>query len=154
MSDMRDSHGNLLPDEARLTKLGRFLRSTSIDELPELLNVIRGDMSVVGPRPLLMKYLDLYTPHQMRRHEVPPGITGWAQVNGRNSLSWEERFELDVWYVDNWSTWLDLKILLMTAKAVIKREGISANGYATMPDFLGTRRVSPRSSGNRQARRC
>ncbi len=138
MLDMRDDHGDPLPDEDRLTKLGEFLRSTSIDELPELLNVIKGNMSIVGPRPLLMKYLDLYTQTQMRRHEVLPGITGWAQVNGRNTLSWEKRFELDVWYVDNWSVWLDLKILLMTVKAVFTREGINADGHATMPDFHGT----------------
>lgn len=137
MRDMRDPSGELLPDEQRLTPLGRFLRSTSLDELPELWNVIRGDMSLVGPRPLLMEYLDLYTPEQARRHEVPPGITGWAQVNGRNSLSWEEKFALDVWYVDNWSLWLDIKILWRTLAAVVSRRGVSADGHVTMPRFTG-----------------
>lgn len=138
MTDARDEDGNLLPDELRLTPFGKFLRSTSLDELPELFNVLKGDMSLVGPRPLLMQYLDRYTPEQARRHEVKPGITGWAQINGRNALSWEEKFELDVWYVDNWSIWLDLKILLLTVLKVIKREGIHADGHATMPEFLGS----------------
>jgi lipopolysaccharide/colanic/teichoic acid biosynthesis glycosyltransferase len=125
-------------DSARLTSLGRHLRSSSLDELPELWNVLRGDMSLVGPRPLLPQYLSRYTPRQARRHEVRPGITGWAQVNGRNALSWEEKFELDVWYVDNWSLTLDFKILWLTLVQVLKREGISAEGHATMPEFLGT----------------
>jgi len=137
MTNERDAEGNLLPDEQRLTPLGRFLRSTSLDELPELFNVLRGDMSLVGPRPLLPQYLDRYTPEQARRHEVKPGITGWAQVNGRNAITWEEKFTLDVWYVDNWSLWLDIKILALTLIKVFKREGISAAGEATMPEFTG-----------------
>ena len=137
MTDETDEQGNLLPDELRLTRLGKFLRSTSLDELPELFNVLKGDMSLVGPRPLLMQYLDRYTPEQARRHEMKPGITGWAQVNGRNAITWEEKFALDVWYVDNWSLWLDLKILAMTIVKVFKREGISAEGEATMPEFMG-----------------
>jgi sugar transferase EpsL len=132
------SGGQLLPDAQRLTSFGRILRSTSLDELPELINVLVGQMSLVGPRPLLPEYLDRYTPEQARRHEVKPGITGWAQVNGRNALTWEERFELDVWYVDNWSLLLDLKILLMTIYTVIKRDGISSEGHATMPEFHGS----------------
>jgi lipopolysaccharide/colanic/teichoic acid biosynthesis glycosyltransferase len=139
MSDDRDENGNLLPDAARLTSLGRFLRSTSVDELPALFNVLKGDMSIVGPRPLLMQYLDRYAPEQARRHEVKPGITGWAQVNGRNAISWEEKFRLDVWYVDNWSLALDLRIILMTALKVVRREGISAKDDATMPEFMGAR---------------
>ena len=138
MTDARDESGTLLSDEKRLTKFGQFLRSTSLDELPELLNVLKGDMSLVGPRPLLMEYLDRYTPEQARRHEVRPGITGWAQVNGRNALSWEEKFKLDVWYVDNWSLWLDIKILWKTVFKTLRREGISAAGEATMPPFMGT----------------
>lgn len=126
-----------MPDEQRLTRLGRFLRSTSLDELPELFNVLKGDMSLVGPRPLLMEYLERYTPEQARRHEVKPGIAGWAQVNGRNAITWEEKFKLDVWYVDNWSLWLDVKILWLTLVKVLKREGISAQGHATMPEFMG-----------------
>jgi sugar transferase EpsL len=137
MTDGRDSQGNLLPDSQRLTQFGRFLRSTSLDELPELFNVLQGDMSLVGPRPLLMQYLDRYTPEQMRRHEVKPGITGWAQVNGRNALSWEEKFKLDVWYVDHQSFWLDVKILVLTVWKIIKREGISQPGQATMEEFHG-----------------
>ena len=137
MTDERDENGALLADEQRLTRLGRFLRSTSLDELPELLNVLKGDMSLVGPRPLLMQYLDRYTSEQARRHEVKPGITGWAQVNGRNAITWEEKFALDVWYVDHWSLWLDIKILAMTVVKVFKREGISAFGEATMPEFRG-----------------
>lgn len=135
MRDVRDQDGNLLPDEDRLPPFGRFLRSTSLDELPELFNVLKGDMSLVGPRPLLMEYLDRYTPEQARRHEVKPGITGWAQVNGRNSLSWEDKFRLDVWYVDHCSLWLDFKILCITLVKVLKREGISAADSATMPEF-------------------
>ena len=142
MLDSRDAEGNLLPDEQRLTPLGRFLRRASLDELPELWSVLRGDMSLVGPRPLLMRYLPRYTPRQARRHEVAPGITGWAQVNGRNAISWEARFELDVWYVDNWSLWLDAKILLMTLLAVVRREGISQAGHATMPEFRGSKEHS------------
>jgi len=139
MTNEKDEYGNLLPDEKRLTKIGKFLRSASLDELPELFNVLKGDMSLVGPRPLLMEYLNYYTEEQMRRHDVKPGITGWAQVNGRNSLSWEEKFKLDVWYVDNWSLWLDFKILFLTLIKVIKREGISAKGCATMPKFTGSK---------------
>lgn len=130
-----DSTGRPLPDAERLTRVGRFLRATSIDELPELWNVLIGDMSLVGPRPWLMEYLPHYTPEQARRHEVRPGITGWAQVNGRNAASWEERLRLDVWYVDHWSLWLDLRILIRTAWTVIRRDGISAAGHATMPRF-------------------
>lgn len=137
MTAAKDAAGNLLSDAQRLTPFGRFLRSTSLDELPGLLNVLKGDMSLVGPRPLLMEYLPLYSPEQARRHEVRPGITGWAQVNGRNALSWEEKFKLDVWYVDNRSLWLDIKILWLTAAKVFKREGISAEGEATMVKFLG-----------------
>ena len=139
MTDERDAQGNLLPDEQRLTRLGRFLRSTSLDELPELINVLKGEMSLVGPRPLLMKYLNRYTPEQLRRHEVKPGITGWAQVNGRNAISWEERFQLDIWYVDHWNLWLDLKILLTTLVKVFRREGIGHGSHATMPEFRGQR---------------
>ena len=131
---MRDGEGS---DAERLTRLGKFLRSTSLDELPELLNVLKGEMSLVGPRPLLMRYLPRYTPRQMRRHEVRPGITGWAQVNGRNAISWEQKFEYDVWYVDNWSFWLDIKILWLTAWRVLTRQGISAEGEATMREFEG-----------------
>ncbi len=130
--------GALLADAERLTRFGRFLRASSLDELPELWNVLKGDMSLVGPRPLLMEYLPLYSPEQARRHEVRPGITGWAQVNGRNALSWEEKFQLDVWYVDNQSFWLDLKILFLTVKKVLARDGISASGEATMPRFTGS----------------
>jgi len=137
MNDQRDSDGNLLPDQNRITPIGSFLRSSSLDELPELFNVLKGDMSLVGPRPLLMQYLDRYTPEQARRHEVKPGITGWAQVNGRNALSWEEKFALDVWYVDNWSLGLDVRILALTVGKVLRREGISAAGEATMPEFMG-----------------
>ena len=138
MTDKRDGEGNLLPDEDRLPSFGKFLRSTSLDELPELINVLKGDMSLVGPRPLLVQYLPRYSAFQARRHEVRPGITGWAQVNGRNALSWEEKFALDVWYVDNASFNLDLKILWMTVLKIIKREGISQEGQATMSQFLGT----------------
>ena len=137
MSEARDRQGNLLPDEKRLTRLGRFLRSTSLDELPELLNVLRGEMSLVGPRPLLMQYLERYTPEQARRHAALPGITGWAQINGRNALTWEDKFRLDVWYVDHQSLALDLKILLLTVWKVISREGISPPGRATTEEFMG-----------------
>lgn len=135
MLDIRNPDGTPSPDDQRLTRIGGFLRSTSLDELPELFNVLKGDMSLVGPRPLLMEYLDRYTPQQARRHEVKPGITGWAQVNGRNSLSWADKFRLDVWYVDHWTLWLDLKILWMTLLKVARREGISYDGCATMPEF-------------------
>ena len=138
MIDVCDSSGRLLPDERRLTALGRFLRSTSLDELPQLWNVLRGDMSLVGPRPLLFEYLPRYTAFQRRRHEVRPGITGWVQVNGRNSLTWEQKFKLDVWYVDHGSPWLDAKILWLTLLQVLRRDGISAAGHATMPEFLGS----------------
>jgi sugar transferase EpsL len=140
MTDARDKNGDLLPDAQRLTKLGRFLRSTSLDELPELWNVIKGDMSLVGPRPLLMQYLDRYTHEQARRHEVKPGVTGWAQVNGRNAILWEEKFALDVWYVDHCSVFLDIRIILMTLLKVFQREGIAAAGEATMPEFFGSRK--------------
>lgn len=139
MTDERGEDGELLPDAQRLTAFGRFLRASSLDELPELWNVLRGEMSLVGPRPLLMEYLPLYSPEQARRHEVRPGITGWAQVNGRNAVSWEERFKLDVWYVDHSSLWLDLRILWLTVRKVIVREGISAQGEATMPRFTGNK---------------
>lgn len=138
MSQARDDQGRLLPDEARLTRLGRFLRASSLDELPELLNVLRGEMSLVGPRPLLMQYLERYTPEQARRHHVLPGITGWAQVHGRNAITWEDKFRLDVWYVDNWSLRLDCYILLLTLWKVIRREGISQPGHATAEEFMGS----------------
>jgi lipopolysaccharide/colanic/teichoic acid biosynthesis glycosyltransferase len=138
MTDARNPEGVLLPDERRVTDLGRFLRRTSLDELPELFNVLRGDMSLVGPRPLLVDYLDRYTPEQARRHEMRPGITGWAQVKGRNALSWEEKFALDVWYVDNWTIGLDLRILWMTVQQVIRGRGVHAEGHPTMPEFTGT----------------
>jgi sugar transferase EpsL len=138
MREALDAEGRPLPDEERLTPLGQVLRAASLDELPELWNVLRGDMSLVGPRPLLMEYLTLYTPEQARRHEVCPGMTGWAQVNGRNSLSWEEKFELDVWYVDRASFWLDLKIIALTIYKTLSRDGISQEGHATMPDFMGS----------------
>lgn len=139
MRETHDAVGCSLPDAERLTRWGALLRRTSIDELPQLINVLKGEMSIVGPRPLLMDYLQLYSVEQMRRHEVRPGITGWAQVNGRNALSWEERFRLDVWYVDHRSLWLDMKILLLTAKKVLIREGISAAGEATMSKFTGSK---------------
>lgn len=139
MSGAVDSSGKPLSDRDRVTSAGRFLRETSLDELPELINVLVGDMSLVGPRPLLSAYLDRYTPRQSRRHEVRPGLTGWAQVNGRNALTWEEKFELDVWYVDNWTIGLDLRILCLTLVKVLRREGISARGSETMPEFLGDR---------------
>ena len=151
MTDERDSLGDLKPDSERLPAFGRWLRGTSLDELPELWNVLRGDMSIVGPRPLLMCYLSLYSARQARRHEVRPGITGWAQVNGRNALTWEKKFELDVWYVENHSLWLDLKILLMTVKKVFLREGISAQGEATMPVFRGSDWRVPDHGGHHDA---
>lgn len=138
MTDERDENGELLPDEVRLTKFGKFLRSTSIDELPELFNILKGDMSVIGPRPLLVKYLPRYNEHQHRRHEVRPGLSGWAQVNGRNSISWEEKFDLDVEYVDNYSFAMDVKIFFMTVLNVLKKEGISSETSATMEVFMGT----------------
>ena len=137
MNDLKDTAGNLLPDEKRITRLGRFIRKSSIDELPQLINVLKGDMSLIGPRPLLPEYLPLYTVRQNRRHDVRPGITGWAQVNGRNAISWEEKFKLDVWYVENISFKLDMKILTLTMKKIIKPEGISQQGHATMPVFKG-----------------
>lgn len=138
MRDAVDANGTPLPDSERMTPLGRFLRSSSLDELPELWNVLKGDMSLVGPRPLLMEYLPLYSPEQARRHEVRPGVTGWAQINGRNAISWDEKFALDVWYVDNRSVWLDLKIIWLTIRKVVKREGISAAGEATTSKFTGS----------------
>ncbi|WP_448871381.1 sugar transferase [Desulfobulbus propionicus] len=137
MRTAADAQGNQLPDSERLTPFGNFLRNTSLDELPELWNVLKGDMSLVGPRPLLMEYLPLYSPEQARRHEVRPGLTGWAQVNGRNTLSWEEKFALDIWYVDNRSLWLDFQIIFRTIRKVVSREGINAQGEATMPRFTG-----------------
>ncbi|ESQ99728.1 sugar transferase [Stutzerimonas chloritidismutans AW-1] len=138
MRDAVDAQGNSLPDSERMTPFGSFLRASSLDELPELWNVLKGDMSLVGPRPLLMEYLPLYSAEQSRRHELRPGVTGWAQVNGRNALSWEEKFKLDIWYVDNRSFWLDLKIIFLTVKKVFIREGISAQGEATMSKFEGS----------------
>lgn len=138
MTNARGANGNLLPDHERLTPLGRFLRATSLDEFPELLNVLKGDMSLVGPRPLLMEYLPLYTQEQSRRHEVKPGVTGWAQINGRNAISWEEKFKLDVWYVDNRSLWLDIKILARTILNVVLRKGINNSSMETMPLFRGS----------------
>lgn len=139
MLDATDKHGNSLPDDQRMTPFGSLLRATSLDELPELWNVLKGDMSLVGPRPLLMEYLPLYSKEQYRRHEVRPGVTGWAQVNGRNAISWEDKFRLDVWYVDNRSLWLDLKILFLTVKKVLVRDGISGEGEVTMSKFTGQR---------------
>ena len=138
MTDERDEHGNLLPDEKRLTKVGKFVRSTSMDELPQLINVLKGDMSLIGPRPLLPQNLPLYSKEQARRHEVRPGVTGWAQVNGRNAISWSKKFELDIWYVDHCSFLLDLKIILLTIKKVFVREGINSDDSATMEPFTGT----------------
>ena len=139
MTDARDAAGALRPNAERLTRAGRFLRASSLDELPELWNVLKGDMSLVGPRPLLMEYLALYTPRQMRRHEVRPGITGWAQVNGRNTASWDERFEMDVWYVDNHTLWLDVRILLLTVWKVVRRDDISVPGRDTIERFKGSK---------------
>jgi len=138
MTDARDAEGRLLPDAQRLTRFGQLLRSSSLDELPEVLNVLKGEMSLVGPRPLLVRYLDRYTPEQARRHEVPPGLTGWAQIKGRNALSWEEKFRLDVWYVDHQSLWLDVRILFLTVWQVLRRHGVNAPGEATMPEFMGS----------------
>jgi lipopolysaccharide/colanic/teichoic acid biosynthesis glycosyltransferase len=138
MRDLAGLDGKPLPDSARLTRLGRFLRASSLDELPELFNVLRGEMSLVGPRPLLVQYLERYSPEQARRHDALPGMTGWAQVNGRNTLSWEDKFELDVWYVDHWSLWLDVRILAMTLWKILKHEGISAQGEATAREFMGS----------------
>lgn len=138
MTDGRDADGRLLPDEERLFPLGKLLRSLSLDELPQFLNVLKGELSLVGPRPLLVRYIPRYTPEQNRRHEVMPGITGWAQVNGRNAITWEKRFELDVWYVDNWSLGLDLRIMAMTAAKIFKRADVSHDGHVTMPEFMGT----------------
>lgn len=138
MTDERDENGELLPDEVRLTKFGKFLRSTSIDELPELFNILKGDMSVIGPRPLLVEYIPRYNEHQHRRHEVRPGLSGWAQVNGRNTVSWEDKFDMDVHYVDNYSFAMDVKILFMTVLNVLKKEGISSETSATMEVFMGT----------------
>lgn len=151
MTETRAPDGSLLPDCERLPAFGRWLRSTSLDELPELWNVLVGDMSLVGPRPLLMHYLPLYSPRQARRHEVRPGLTGWAQVNGRNALGWDEKFEMDVWYVDNWSLALDLKIIAATVRAVVRREGIAADGSATMSQFEGSA-DSSRAVGDRDGR--
>ncbi len=139
MRDAIGPDGQPLPDSERMTPFGSFLRSASLDELPELWNVLKGDMSLVGPRPLLMEYLPLYSPEQARRHEVRPGVTGWAQINGRNAVSWEEKFEMDVWYVDNRSLWLDLKIIFLTVKKVVVKDGISADGHVTMPHFKGSK---------------
>ena len=139
MTEDRDSRGRPLSDSVRLTRLGRLMRSLSLDELPELFNILRGDMSAVGPRPLLMEYLPLYSPRQIRRHDVYPGLTGWAQINGRNALDWDTRFEYDLWYVDHHSFWLDLKILLLTPVKVLSREGISHPGHATMEPFKGNK---------------
>lgn len=138
MTEARDEAGHLLPDDARMTGLGRVLRSLSLDDLPNLLNVVQGEMSIVGPRPLLMQYLGRYSPEQARRHDVLPGVTGWAQVNGRNALTWEDKFRLDVWYVDHWSLWLDIKILTITIWKVLRREGITQEGQATAEEFMGS----------------
>jgi sugar transferase EpsL len=139
MREAFDEQGHPLPDAKRISRLGRLLRASSLDELPELVNVLRGEMSLVGPRPLLARYLERYSTDQMRRHETLPGITGWAQINGRNALTWEERFRLDVWYVDHWSFWLDIKILAQTLWKVVKREGISEPGHVTMTEFTGSK---------------
>ena len=137
MTDLRNEKGNIVPEEKRITKIGKLLRQSSLDELPELFNVLKGGMSLVGPRPLLVKYLDRYSSEQARRHEVKPGITGWAQVNGRNAITWEEKFRYDLWYIDNWSLWLDIKIIFLTIIKAIKGEGISQPGHATMEEFKG-----------------
>lgn len=148
MSDERDEHGSLLPNRERITRVGQFLRRTTLDELPELINVLRGEMSLVGPRPLLVDYRDLYSPEQWRRHEMPPGMAGPVLADGRNALSWEEKFTRDVWYVENWSLWLDVKILARTAVKVIQGEGVSAEGYATMPRFTGTDKAELKNEQN------
>jgi lipopolysaccharide/colanic/teichoic acid biosynthesis glycosyltransferase len=148
--DVYDSKGSPLPDDERLPAFGKFLRSTSLDELPELFNVLKGNMSIVGPRPLMTKYLDRYTPEQARRHQVKPGITGWAQVNGRNAVSWEDKFRLDVWYVDNWSLYIDLKIILKSFVLVFKRTGVTQDGRATVDEFMGSgQSTSTRTHGNK-----
>lgn len=147
MTNERSSTGEWLSDAERLTRLGRFLRRTSLDELPQMWNVLKGDLSLVGPRPLLMDYLPRYTPFQMRRHEAKPGVTGWAQVNGRNAITWEEKFDLDVWYVDNWSFWLDLKIILMTVARVLSGQGVSQAGKSTVDEFLGNSESDGRRAG-------
>jgi len=139
MREIFDEKGHPLPDDQRISRLGKFLRTYSLDELPELINILRGEMSLVGPRPLLARYLERYSPEQMRRHETLPGLTGWAQINGRNAVSWEERFRLDVWYMDHWSLGLDLRILTLTLAKVIRREGISEPGHVTMTEFMGTK---------------
>jgi len=144
MKELRNGHGNLLPDKDRITKFGQFLRKTSLDELPELWNVLKGDMSLVGPRPLLVDYLDRYSPEQARRHEIKPGITGWAQVNGRNAITWEQKFKYDIWYIDNHSLWFDIKIIAMSIIKVIKGEGIHQPGQATMEEFRGSRGYNER----------
>lgn len=140
MLDLRDEQGNLLPDDQRLTKLGKLIRKLSLDEIPEFWNVLKGDMSLVGPRPLLMEYLSCYTAEQAHRHDIKPGITGWALVNGRNMLTWDEKFKLDLWYVENQNLWLDLKIIALTVWKVLRREGVSFPGYETMPKFIGEKR--------------
>jgi lipopolysaccharide/colanic/teichoic acid biosynthesis glycosyltransferase len=150
MTDAHDGEGNLLPDAQRLTPLGRFMRDFSLDELPELFNVLWGEMSLVGPRPLLTQYIERYSPEQARRHAVLPGITGWAQINGRNALTWEEKFHLDLWYVDHWSLWLDIKILLLTIWKVLKREGISQPGHATAEEFKGSVEEESNESANQR----
>lgn len=152
MTDARDEHGELFPDETRLTDFGRFLRRTSLDELPTFLNVLRGEMSLVGPRPLLVQYLSRYTSEQARRHETRPGVTGWTQINGRNAISWDEKFKLDLWYVDHVSMGLDLTILLRTALAVVTQRGITAEGHVTMPEFMGDRKTNGRSNGHAEAK--
>ncbi len=148
MQNLKNKNGDLLPDEMRITKIGSFLRSTSLDELPELLNVLKGEMSIVGPRPLLVEYLPRYNVHQARRHEVLPGITGWAQINGRNAITWQNKFDLDVWYVDHWSFWLDLKIIFKSVAKVIRREGISQPGQATSEVFMGNVAEKNNTPGN------
>ena len=147
-----DGNGNILPDDKRLTPFGLWLRSTSLDELPELFNVLKGNMSLVGPRPLMTKYLNRYTPTQARRHEVKPGITGWAQIHGRNNITWEEKFEMDVWYVDHWSLWLDMKILFCTFWQVINRQNIAKQGHATVDEFFGTKSGQLPAPSNQQKR--
>jgi len=141
MTDAKDKQGNLLPDDKRLTSFGKMLRNTSLDELPELINVLKGDMSLIGPRPLMWKYLDRYTPYQARRHEVKPGVTGWAQINGRNAISWEKKFEYDVWYVDNWSLVLDLKIMVKTFTQVLLRKNVNEEDHVTVSEFFGTKNM-------------
>jgi sugar transferase EpsL len=150
MTDSRDENKNLLPDEQRLTRLGKFLRSTSLDELPEIFNVLRGEMSIVGPRPLLLRYLERYSPEQARRHAVLPGITGWAQVNGRNALTWEEKFTLDVWYVDHWSVWLDIRIIFLSILKTLQQEGINQPGQATAEEFMPAHDIGRHEIGSQE----